>query len=281
MSNLDNRAINPNEFAEWHKVTKWGDQPSKNVGRGDVREKSVRLDHRDCVHGKEKLVLLIGILHNTHEGIRQNGDEDGDDDKVTNEQEHCQDEFAQHIIFVPKTPCCWSKTHEHLKQGICDSSRRMVIAVAKSLSERHEKPAAGNDNQKEDRDKVRSHDSKCDKQLRKVAVVVKNREKSREEKDCICGQDVIRLICNNMIASVGQDDTIKSHAIVAEKEEKDTEIEKIPKAHEIQAETLLVEPDNLVEHKASTPKPEDNLQWSNFEATLVQHSQEQSQQNRE
>ena len=87
MGNLDNESIHSDIPAKRHKVLQWYDEPSKDVCGSDVGKQRIRLDHRYGVDSEEKLVLLVRVLDNCHEGIRQNGDQNRNDEEVADEEE--------------------------------------------------------------------------------------------------------------------------------------------------------------------------------------------------
>jgi hypothetical protein len=93
VSHLDHRTIEPDELLQRHAVPQRHEKPSEDVARGNIREKSIALDHRDSVDGENEpvqyvniaifllgfedgLMLFRGVRCNGHEGIRENGDED-------------------------------------------------------------------------------------------------------------------------------------------------------------------------------------------------------------
>jgi hypothetical protein len=117
MGNLDDCPVEPDEFPERDEVTQWRCYPAKKIGRWDVREQSVRLDHGNGVDSKEELMLFVGVLDDCHERIGQDSDENCHNEEVTEEEEANQDGFAQEVVLWPKIPGSGSEAHGQLESG--------------------------------------------------------------------------------------------------------------------------------------------------------------------
>ena len=79
-----------------------------------------------------------------------------------------------------------------MKQSVSHSSP-VVVGTAEREGEGDEEAAAADDDKHKDGDKVQSHHTKGDQKLRKVTIVIQNREQTWEKKHRIGGQDVV---CN-------------------------------------------------------------------------------------
>ena len=69
MGNLDNSPIDTNKLTEWYDVSQRSEDPGDDVRWSNVREKGVRLYHRDGIDCKDELMFFIGILDDGHETI--------------------------------------------------------------------------------------------------------------------------------------------------------------------------------------------------------------------
>lgn len=87
MRQFDDESIHAQKPFERHCILERNQEPSDDVRRRNVGEECVRLDHGNGVHCKQELMLLVGVLDNSHEGVCQDCDEDRDDQEVTNEEE--------------------------------------------------------------------------------------------------------------------------------------------------------------------------------------------------
>jgi len=66
---------------------------------------------------------------------------------------------------------------------------------------------------------------------------------------------------------------------MANEEEQDPQIERIPEAGKVETETLLIEAYNLIKYVPDTPEPEYDLERRDFQGSLRKHGEEQSQEN--
>jgi len=141
-------------------------------------------------------VLLVGVLHNSHEGVCEDGNEDCDDEEVTDEEKQGEDGSTEKVVGRPHVPGCRCEAHDELES--VNVSQIVTMRPAKSdlqcirdlgavglvIAERQRKgdkeTTAADDNEDKDSHHVLGHHSKSDEQLRKVLVMVQYAEQARE-----------------------------------------------------------------------------------------------------
>jgi hypothetical protein len=110
--------------------------------------------------------------------------------------------------------------------------------------------------------------------LGEVSVVIQNTEKSGEKENSVGCKNIVCHAIPLFPADINQEYTIQSHAVEYNQQEEDAKVKGIPEAHDIQAETLLIETNNFIKHKACTPEPEDDLKGCNVGRALTEDSKE-------
>jgi hypothetical protein len=68
-------------------------------------------------------MFLLGVLHNGHEAVRQDGDENRHNQKVTDDEEDGHDGFAEDIVACPVIPSSRREAHDDLKDDVSHSIR--------------------------------------------------------------------------------------------------------------------------------------------------------------
>ena len=62
-------------------------------------------------------MFLICVLHDGHERVRQDSDQDRNDEEVTNDQEDSHDDLPEDVVFWPGVPSSRTEAHHDLKAG--------------------------------------------------------------------------------------------------------------------------------------------------------------------
>src|SRR5665213_86150 len=164
-------------------------------------------------------MFLVGILDNCHEGIRKDGDQDRHNEEVTDEEEECQNSLSQYVVASPSVPCGWSKSHYHLKKGVSNRSRGINSLVAKGQCQGHEEATTADQDEHKNGHEIRSHHSKGNEQLRKIPIVVQDREEPREEQYRVCCQHIVGHISDSMLPDIRHNDAINPQAEMDEKDD--------------------------------------------------------------
>ena len=73
------------------------------------------------------------------------------------------------------------------------------------------------------------------------------------------------------------ENAVKSKNVVAKKAQQNAQVERIPHTQNVEAEALFGESYKFIEHIASTPEPEDNFKRGDFDGTIDQDGQKQTQ----
>ena len=187
---------------------------------------------------------------------------------------------ASFPVFVPlldlRIPGRRCEAHEQLKDLVGDFG---AVAFVVRQSKEDVKSAAQDEYESEDGNKVHRHQTKRNEELRKVLVVVQDAEDTRQEQNSVGGQNIVGHVIPVM--RIDHKDTIRAHAVIHNQQDENSQVKKVPDAHDVQCEALLVEAHELVKHEAGAPEPEYQLKGGDLDRPFNQYSQEEPDQNGE
>ena len=146
MGDLDNCPVDLNILSERNEVPQRNQEPLEYVCWGHVGEEGVRFDVGDRVDREQELMLLVRVPEDSHERVRQHGDQDGDHEEMAYEQEQCQDSFSQGIVPTPPFPSRRGETHDHLQQCVSHGAGCIDILASKREGQRDKESAAADEN---------------------------------------------------------------------------------------------------------------------------------------
>jgi hypothetical protein len=153
----------------------------------------------------------------------------------------------------------------------------LCLFFTKGKCKGNEETTTGNDDEYQDSNHVLNHETESDEELRKVLVVIQDAECTWEQQHGGRSQDIVSHVRSIMLTRSRNQNAIEAEHIVGEEANQDAQVKSVPHTHNVESETLLRKTYEFVEHVSSTPKPKDNLEWSNFSRTINQDGQEQTQ----
>ena len=170
------------------------------------------------------------------------------------------------------------KAHKDLEDLVRYLAAARVLVVLREGKE-DEEAAARYEDENEYGGEVDGHQAKGDQQLGEILVVVQNAEDAGKEQDGVCGEDVVGTIVP--VVGVDDENARDAHAVIDDEKQQDADVKYIPEAHEVERKALLGEADELIEHEAGAPKPEDELERRDGMGSADQYGKEKADQHGE